>query len=97
MASWTGDRGSELAQHKRFTEATDVNVYFRDPQRPWQRETNESTNGLLRQYFPKGTDLSGYSQHDLDAVAMKMNTRPRKTLGLITPRVRLGAGVAVTS
>jgi IS30 family transposase len=96
MASLTWDRGTELAQHKRFTEATDVNVYFCDPQSPWQRGTNENTNGLLRQYFPKGTDLSGYSQHDLDAVAMKMNTRPRKTLGFTTPSVRLGAGVAVT-
>lgn len=96
MASLTWDRGSELAQHRRFTEATDVNVYFCDPKSPWQRGTNENTNGLLRQYFPKGTDLSGYSQHDLDAVAMKMNTRPRKTLGFITPSVRLGIGVAVT-
>lgn len=96
MASLTWDRGSELAQHKRFTESTGVNVYFCDPKSPWQRGTNENTNGLLRQYFPKGTDLSGHSQHDLDAVAMKMNTRPRKTLGFITPSVKLGIGVAVT-
>jgi IS30 family transposase len=96
MTSLTWDRGSELAQHKRFTDATKVSVYFCDPKSPWQRGTNENTNGLLRQYFPKGTDLSGHSQKLLDAVALKMNTRPRKTLGFATPSCRLRADVALT-
>lgn len=94
MSSLTWDRGSELADHKRFTVATDVNVYFCDPQSPWQRGSNENTNGLLRQYFPKGADLSGYSQDQLDAVALQLNNRPRKTLGFITPAVKLAATVA---
>jgi IS30 family transposase len=94
MSSLTWDRGTELADHKRFTVATDVTVYFCDPQSPWQRGSNENTNGLLRQYFPKGADLSGYSQDDLDAVALQLNTRPRKTLGFITPAVKLAATVA---
>jgi len=67
MSSLTWDRGTELADHKRFSVATDVSVYFCDPQCPWQRGSNENTNGLLRQYFPKGTDLAGYSQKNLDA------------------------------
>jgi IS30 family transposase len=96
MSSLTWDRGTELAAHKRFTVATDVTVYFCDPQSPWQRGSNENTNGLLRQYFPKGADLTGYSQDDLDAVALQLNTRPRKTLGFITPAVKLAETVAST-
>ena len=96
MASLTWDRGMELARHRAFTVATDVAVYFCDPQSPWQRGTNENTNGLLRQYFPKGTDLSGYSQPELDAVALKLNSRPRKTLGYQTPVATLARCVAST-
>jgi IS30 family transposase len=76
--------------------ATDVAVYFADPKSPWQRGSNENTNGLLRQYFPKGTNLSGYTQTQLDAVALKLNTRPRKTLGYLTPADKLAATVALT-
>ena len=97
MSSLTWDRGTELAQHKRFTVATDVNVYFCDPRSPWQRGSNENTNGLLRQYFPHGADLSAYSQDDLDAVALKLNTRPRKTLGYQTPGAKFIQSVALTS
>jgi len=94
--SLTWDRGLEMAKHKSFTVATDVKVYFCDPQSPWQRGTNENTNGLLRQYFPKRTDLSGFSQSELDKVAKRLNQRPRKTLGFETPASRLQASVAST-
>lgn len=97
MKSLTWDRGTELAEHQRFTVATDVKVYFCDPRSPWQRGSNENTNGLLRQYFPKGTDLSGYTQQDLDVVAFRLNTRPRKTLGYKTPVDKLVATVAATA
>jgi len=95
MASLTWDRGMELAQHKRFSIATAVDVYFCDPQSPWQRGSNENTNGLLRQYLPKGSDLSVYSQNDLDAIALRLNTRPRKTLGFRTPGSMLAEAVAL--
>jgi len=94
--SLTWDRGKELADHKRFTLATDIKVYFCDPQNPWQRATNENTNGLLRQYFPKGIDLSGYSQAKLNAVARQLNERPRKTLNYETPTQRFYQCVAST-
>jgi IS30 family transposase len=95
--SLTWDRGHEMAKHKSFTVDTNVKVYFCDPQSPWQRGTNENTNGLLRQYFPKKTDLSGYSQADLNKVALRLNQRPRKTLGFETPASKLQASVASTS
>jgi IS30 family transposase len=94
--SLTWDRGLEMAKHKDFTVATDVQVYFCDPQSPWQRGTNENTNLLLRQYFPRGTDLSVYSQAHLDRVALRLNQRPRKTLGFQTPASKLQTSVAST-
>ena len=93
----TWDRGIEMAAHARFTLETNVQVYFCDPYSPWQRGSNENTNGLLRQYFPKGTDLSVHSQEHLDAVAAQMNGRPRKTLGWAKPVDVLQAAVALTS
>ena len=94
--SLTWDRGLEMAKHKEFTVATDVQVYFCDPQSPWQRGSNENTNLLLRQYSPRGTDLSGYSQAQLNQVALRLNQRPRKTLGFQTPASKLHASVAST-
>ena len=95
-ASLTWDRGSELTQHAAFTLATDVAVYFCDPRSPWQRGSNENTNGLLRQYFPKGMDVGPVTQRRLDAVAHRLNTRPRQTLGWQTPAQRLAQYVAST-
>ncbi len=87
----------EMAYHRDFTVATDVKVYFCDPQSPWQRGTNENTNSLLRQYFPRGTDLSHHTQADLNRVARQLNERPRKTLGYDTPAASIRACVALTS
>lgn len=96
LLSLTWDRGTELAMHKFFSKETDVPVYFCDPKSPWQRGTNENTNGLLRQYFPRGVTFSTYSQHDLDVIALRVNGRPRKTLGFLSPRDRIVGGVAAT-
>lgn len=92
--SLTWDRGLEMAKHPQFTVATNVKVYFCDPQSPWQRGSNENTNGLLRQYFPKGTDLSKHTQAELNRIALRLNQRPRETLGFQTPAATLRASVA---
>jgi IS30 family transposase len=94
--SLTWDRGKEMADHKRFTLATDIAVYFCDPQNPWQRGSNENTNGLLRQYFPKGMDLSNVHQNRLNAIARQLNERPRETLNFETPAERFSQCVAST-
>jgi IS30 family transposase len=96
MQTLTWDRGTELAQHARFTVSTDIQVYFCDPRSPWQRGTNENTNGLLRQYLKRTDDLGAYTQQQLDEIALKLNTRPRETLGFETPAERLAASVAST-
>jgi IS30 family transposase len=94
--SLTWDRGLAMAEHQSFSVASDIKVYFCDPQSPWQRGSNENTNGLLRQYFPKGTDLSKYSQAQLNRVALRLNQRPRATLGFDTPANTFQACVAST-
>ena len=95
--SLTWDRGKEVADHERFSLATDIKVYFCDPQQPWQRGSNENTNGLLRQYFPKGMDLSNVHQNRLNAIARRLNERPRKTLQYRTPAERFAQCVASTN
>ena len=94
--SLTWDRGKEMSDHRRFSLDTDIKVYFCDPKSPWQRGSNENTNGLLRQYFPKGMDLSGIHQNKLDAVARQLNERPRKTLGYHSPAEKFAECVAST-
>jgi IS30 family transposase len=94
--SLTWDRGKEMADHQRFSLDTHIKVYFCDPQSPWQRGSNENTNGLLRQYFPKGMDLSNVHQNRLNAVAKRLNERPRETLHFETPAERFSQCVAST-
>jgi IS30 family transposase len=96
VKSLTWDRGTELAAHRTFTVATNVQVYFCDPQSPWQRGSNENTNGLVRQYLPPAVNLKAYSQAQLDAIALRLNTRPRLTLGYQTPAAKLAEIVATT-
>ena len=93
----TWDRGKEMAEHARFSIDTGVQLYFCDPRSPWQRATSENTNGLLRQYFPKGSDLAVHDQVHLDAVARELNGRPRQTLGWMKPSEAFTAAVAITS
>ncbi len=95
--SLTWDRGLEMARHKDFSIATQMDVYFCDPRSPWQRETNENTNRLLRQYLPKRSDLSEHSQADLNKIALELNQRPRKTLGFRCPADKFGECVALTA
>jgi IS30 family transposase len=94
--SLTWDRGKEIADHKGFSLATDIKVYFCDPQSPWQRGSNEQINGLLPQYFPKGVDLSSVHRNHLNAIARRLNERPRKTLGYYSPAEKFAECVAAT-